>query len=203
MNILKKIVNVTLLQLIASFGMAQNDKLLKYEDFNNFSGYTVSIEIDKEEYSLAEYIYVRFKTNFVDDSIKYPDFKGFKIINGPNLSISTNMRGNEIKKTKSVFYVLKPYNSGEYVIESPIFFINGKEIKDWKKITVLNTFRTKKEESEVKFKIFAESAAKPNGTYRYVIGDEFGYIEIFENSCCWEFYRKLTNKEFKLIKTIK
>jgi hypothetical protein len=196
-NILIQFILTTLLQLIVYYGIAQNDSWLK----PTLSKPTISVETDRDEYSLDEEIYVRFKTTFSDDSVQQPKFEGFRIIKGPSTSISSNMRGrDETEYTKYLSYTLKPNKIGTYIIESPIYFVNGMEIKVWKKIVILKTKPSKKVQSDVKIKTFAENPTE--GTYRYVISEEFGYIEI-RGSIRWEFYRKLTNKELKLIKKIK
>jgi len=201
MSTLKKVFAVVLLQLIANYGFAQDNDFLKYTGLSVFSKYKVTIEIDKDEYSLAENIHIRFKIDFEEDSLQLPQIEGFKIIN-TSTSVSTSMRNGATERIKSIYYILKPYKTGVYIIESPTFFVNGEEIKSWKRIIVTNVNLTKKEESELEFKIFAESVFKPDETYRYVIGDKFGYIEISKNSH-WKFYRKLTQKELKSIKKIK
>jgi len=202
MTLIKKLHILLLLQLILICGVAQNDITSMFGNNGIFSKYAVSIEIEKNEFSIAENIYVKFKIDFIEDSIQNPKFDGFKIVSGPNTSTSRNMVNGVTTQTKSISYVLKPNNSGDCVIESPIFFINGTEVKGQKKITVLNTALTKEEQSEVDFRKFVEGITKKNGTYRYVVRDEFGYIEILQD-IKWEFYRKLTKKELKQIKKIK
>ena len=203
-NISKKIIGIVFLQLIICYGIAQNGSWFKYVS----DKYKVSIEMDKDEFAVDEDIYIRFKIGFQEDSIHEPNFNGFQIIKR-NTTISTSMNNGEMVRTKTLLYVLKPFAAmrssaliEEYIIESPTFFVNGEEIKVWKKITVLVTEHTKNEESNVKIRAFAENPTMPDGTYRYVISDDFGYIEICEK-LKWVFYRKLTDKEFKLIKGIK
>jgi uncharacterized protein YbcV (DUF1398 family) len=201
-TLVKKLHIFLLLQLILICGVAQNEVTSMFGNNGIFSKYAVSIEIEKNEFSIAENIYVKFKIDFIEDSIQNPKFDGFKIISGPNASKSRNMVNGVTTQTKTISYVLKPNNSGDCVIESPIFFINGKEVKGQKIITILNTVLTKEEQSEVGFRKFVESPFKKEGTFRYVVSDEFGYIEI-SKGINWEFYRKLTEKELKQIKKIK
>jgi len=202
MTLTKNCIFFFILQLILICGVAQNEIPSMFGNNGIFSKYAVSIEIEKNEFSIAENIYVKFKIDFIEDSIQNPKFKGFKIVSGPNASTSRSTVNGVTTQTKSISYVLKPNNSGDCIIESPIFFINGKEVKGQKKITILNTALTKEEQNEVDFRKFVEGITKKDGTYRYVIRDEFGYIEILQ-SLKWEFYRKLTKKKLKQIKKIK
>jgi hypothetical protein len=207
MKTFKKIITVILL-LVVNYGVAQNDNFPKKLDslFSQYpvtSKYTILIELDKTEYSLYENIYITFRTDFEEDSLWHPKFEGLQYINGPKTSSSRSMRNGMTEYNKSWSYTLKPNNIGEYLIESPIFFIGGEKLKKYGQIIVLNTTLTKKQESEVEFKKFRESVFKLEGTYRYIVGDKFGYIEVRQGAMEWIFYRKLTSKEVKLIKKIK
>ena len=202
MNQLKRNVIWVLLQLIVPCTIAQNDDLLfKQTGLNIFSKYTVSIEMDKTVFSIDELIYVKFKIDFTADSVKNPYFDNFKIIRTTESSSVSYKNGAKVV-TKTMLYVLKPDNIGEYIIKSPLFFVNGERVQGSKKITVLNIKLTKQEQSEVRIQAFAEQLLQPKGTYRYILSDEFGYIEV-STGHTWEFYRSLTKKEFNLIKKIK
>ena len=193
----KKIFNIIFFQIFVFYGVAQND------ENSNSSKYTLSIEVDKDEYSLYENIYIIYKIDFQEDSIHYPNFEDFTIISKME-HLSHNQQDSVVGQIKSKSYILKPNSIGEYILESPTFFINGEEIKGWKKITVSNvTQKNQEDNSEIKLRMFVEhDGLKPYGTYRYVVSDEFGYIEIFKVQK-WEYYRKMTKKEFKIINKIK
>ena len=137
MSRLKKITVLILLQLITNYGIAQNNDIIKDDSLK--VKYTVSVEIDKTEFSIAENIYIRFKIDFKEDSLQYAQYDVFERIVGPNITVSSSYNAGKMTQIKSIFYILKPKISGEYIIESPIFFVNGKEVKDSVKITVSNT----------------------------------------------------------------
>jgi len=142
MNKLQKIVSVLIILLIPSYSIAQNENLTGSTVFSNNR---VSIEIDKDTCSLIELIIVEFKINFKHDSLQYPKFNGFTIINGPSIRSSTRVSsGIIIEATKSISYSLKPEKIGELIIESPVVFVVGKEVKECRKITVLDIPQTKK-----------------------------------------------------------
>ena len=155
MNTFKKFFFVILLQLATIYGISQIDSLLKNKDLNTFSKHTVLIKIDGDEYFLSEDIHVQFEIDFKEDSLQYPKFEGFNIRVGPvTNNRSRALAGGATERSKTIQYILNSTNSGEYIIESPIFFVDGKEIKGWKKIIILDTLLTKKEESEAIVSIF-------------------------------------------------
>ena len=155
----------------------------------------VSIETDKNKYKTDEKIEVKFKIDFYDDTVKFPAFEGFKIIGGPSVSSSTTIINGQKKYAKSWTYILRPVNSGILYINSPEFYLDGKLITaDTKEISVLESEMTTQEQQEIKFRSFVEDNFKPEGTYRYVIYEDFGYIEVFKD-LKWNFHRRLTQDE--------
>ena len=162
---------------------------------------TISIETDTNVYKVGYKIEVKFIINFKEDSVKYPKFDEFKVIAGPFTATSTEIINGVKTYSNTITYLLTPKKVGELDIESPIFFIKGKEVKTSKKVTILGNSLTKEEEKELRFQDFVKGYVKPNGMFRYTINDEFGYIEIYKNKK-WEFYRKLTAKELETIKKI-
>ena len=126
--VFRKNAMVILLLLIANYAMTQSNRT-----YLNML-YTVKIEMDKEKYSVDEEIYIIFKVDFKHDSLKLPKFDGFKIIKGPYTNSNMSTHNGVTEQTKSITYTLKPNNTGVYIIESPTFFVNGEEIKEYKKI---------------------------------------------------------------------
>ncbi len=162
----------------------------------------VSIEVEKEIYKFDEEIVITYKIDFKADSIKKPIFKNLKLIGGVAESSSMSVVNGEENYSKTWTYRLRPIQRGKIYIEIPSIFLNGKRIKSPKKtILVLDSKMTEQELKKHQFKIFVEDDLKPKGTYRYVLGETFGYIEIY-GELDWEFHRKLTESEFSLIKKI-
>jgi len=162
----------------------------------------VLIETTKKEYKLNEKIEVTFKIEFEEDSVKFPKFNNFKIINTPSTTTSSTFINEQKSYDKTWTFILRANKSGQLNIKSPIFYNKGKKIIGKKiKLKILKSKLTALEQKEIKFKFFVEDNLKPNGTYRYIINKEFGYIEIFKN-LEWQFYRKLTEKESKLIRQV-
>ncbi len=170
--------------------------------FNYLFGQDISIEIDKEKYKFDEKITVIFKSDFKEDSIKLPEFEGLKIISGPNTGSSMSTINGVTEHTKTWTYFFRPIKSGKIVIESPTLFLDGQAIKCSKKtIKVLKSNLSEEEVKEYMFKSFVEDGIKPKGTYRYILNDKIGYIEIY-GDLSWKYHRRLTDEEFKAIKKI-
>ena len=172
-------------------------------------GQKILIETDVNVYHISDLIGVKITIDFEADSVSTPKFDGFKIMNPSGTSTSTSFTNGKKKVFNSFTYQLKPQKSGEIIINSPIFYIDDKKIKTSKKITVLDKITEAEKTKMLRFKKFVTASQKPEGTFRYVIGNEFGYIEIpkkeegFDGKTDWTFYRQLTDEEFESIKKIK
>lgn len=166
-------------------------------------GQNITIETDQSNYKFDAVINVTFEIDFKKDSVKLPHFDGLTIVGGPNMTSSMNIKDGETKYKGSWKYTLRPLRSGKLIIPSPTFYIDGKTIiGESKAIYVLESNYTEEELKELRFQSFIEDNLKPKGSYRYTLNDEFGYIEIFDQTK-WTFHRKLTAKELKLLQQMK
>lgn len=171
--------------------------------FMDLYGQKIELETNKDSYKSDELIELTIKINQNIDSVKLNFDDNFKIVSVPNTSQSTSITNGETKISRSWIYHLRAYNSGKLKIESPFFYINGRKVQGKPKYIVVEpTKLTQKEMKEKEFKEFIEDAIKPTGTYRYIVKDDLGYIEKFENHT-WHFYRKLTSDEIQSIQNIK
>jgi predicted transcriptional regulator len=66
-------------------------------------------------------------------------------------------------------------------------------------ITIENNKLSVEEKRLIKLKKIAENFSKPEGTIRFVILNEIGYVEEFNNKK-WEFKGELTKKEIKKLR---
>jgi hypothetical protein len=161
------------------------------------------IESDKIEYKFDDKIEITFKINFAEDSISFPEFKYLKIIEGPFKFSSTSLTVDKIERVNTWRYVFRPEKIGDLIIESPVFFYSGKKILANNIILKVSEKKfSDKEMSSFKFKTFVEDKIKPNQTFRYVINENLGYIEVSEGSK-WKFYRKMSMEEINVINKIK
>ena len=166
-------------------------------------GQKVTFEFDKKKYKLHEKVEVTISIDFMEDSISTIDFNGFTIINRPSTSTSTSVVNGVKTYSKTMKYVIRPDEAGKFIIESPVFYVGGKKVVSKSlKIVILESELTEEELQASRFNAFIEDSIKPEGTYRYVLNEEYGYIEILKDFM-WVFSRRLTEEEFELIKKIK
>jgi hypothetical protein len=134
------------------------------------------------------------------DSISEIDLSNFKIINGP-IKSSDNSNINGIKEYKhKLSYKLTPKSDGKFIIHSPIYYLKNEKINGENLIiTIENNKLSVEEKRLIKLKKIAENFSKPEGTIRFVILNEIGYVEEFNNKK-WEFKGELTKKEIKKLR---
>lgn len=182
------------------------------------NGQIIKTVIEKHEYKIDETIEISFETDVKVDSISdihffEPDtkvdsigdihFSDFEVIQGPSESSSISITNGKAGYSYEVKYSLRALKSGKLIIDCPLFFISDKVLKGEKTtINIIEEYLTSDEKFEIRFNKFIANSYKPNDTFRYVIKDDIGYIEIFEGYK-WQFYRKLTKKEIKAIRKIK
>lgn len=171
---------------------------------NFFSfGQEAKVTTDKEEYKFDEIIELPFELNAKFDSLEIPDLEDFKIISGPNKSSSVSIQNGVTTESETRIFRLRPIESGRLKINSPTFYVHGKEIKGKSlKIKVDPTNLTEEELKEKEYKEFIEDGIKPQGTTRIILHDNKGYVEIF-GEMGWEFLRRLTSEEIEQIEKIK
>ncbi|MCC7521739.1 MAG: BatD family protein [Flavobacteriaceae bacterium] len=171
-------------------------------NLNVIFGQTVILQIEKDEYKFEETIKVIIKMDFDTGLAKQPRFEGVKIVSGPNISSTKSLHDGIKTETTTWTYILRPTQSGLITIETPKILVNGKEIQEQiKTIKITDSHLTEAEKQELKFKWFVEDHYKPEGTLRYIFNNENGYIEVFKDSK-WQFDRKLTRKELKILSKI-
>lgn len=166
-------------------------------------GQEAKVTTDKEEYKFDEIIELTFELNAKFDSIDIPDLEGFKIISGPNKSSSVSIQNGVTTESETRTFRLRPIESGRLKINSPTFYVDGKEIKGKAiKIKVDPTNLTDEELKEKEYKEFIKDGIKPKGTTRIILHENKGYVEIF-GEMGWEFLRRLTSEEIEQIEKIK
>lgn len=166
-------------------------------------GQIISIKTDKEEYKIDEQIEVSFEIDSKADSIVLPLFEDFIIDSGPNKRSSLSTINGETTGTYAWAYKIRPKKSGVVIIQSPLFYIDSLQVKgENRSIHILKSKLSKAEIKEIEFLSFKNNAIKPKGTLRYILNDEFGYIEVF-GDLAWEFHRKMTAKEIKRMRKLK
>ena len=87
-------------------------------------------EADAKQVILGGYFEVSFTLKNVDGSnLKTPDFKGFKVLSGPNQSTSVTSFNGAWSKSIAYSYVLQPKKVGRFTIGSASIRADGKVLK--------------------------------------------------------------------------
>jgi hypothetical protein len=168
------------------------------------SGYSQTFEIitDKEVYKIDETIVLTYKIDILVDSINLPTLEGFNVISGPNKSTSSSWNTNVAQTNNTWIYRLTSKAPGTITIIAPVIYNKDTTVKTENKTIVVKEEKlTDAEQLEIEYNKFIVGT-HPKGTFRYVIKDDFGYIEKRETLFSYKFYRKLTPKELKIIKGI-
>ncbi len=171
--------------------------ILAIHVFVSFGQQVITATSDKAEYKMNEPINIVFEANVYVDSIGKLAFNNFIKTDGPYSSRSSSTVNGKSTGHYKIGYEIKAKQPGKYRIESPVFYINGEQYKA-NPITVSISAEslTKEEQRQIGLKKFRDEMFKPEGTTRYVLDDNYGYIEIFTGAD-WKFLRELTNKERK------
>ena len=159
----------------------------------------VNIIVAKNKFRLNDEISISFNVNSSIDSIAPFNPENFKIISEAKKYSSSSYSNNEFVKIYNVLYVLKAESEGIFTITSPIIFSKGKELE--KKEIKIEITEKISDINEEDFKKFKNQIFKPEGTTRYTINGDFGYIEIYKNSK-WEFYKQLSKDEISEIQKV-
>jgi hypothetical protein len=166
-------------------------------------GQHVSVKTEKKNYKIDETITLIFEVNSNVDSSGLIKGTNFKILKGPRKNQSVSTINGQTNISYSLTYEIQAEKPGKLEIISPTFYIDNKEYKANDILLSISGIKlTDKEIDEINFNEFKDNSIRPNGTLRFIITSEFGYIEEFKDFQ-WKFKRRLTKKEIaKLSKYI-
>ncbi len=154
---------------------------------------------DKLHYKSDEEIQLIFSVNQKFDSVSKIDLSDFEILDGPIVKVNTENVNNQKIYEHSISYKVIPKTSGTFIIIPPLYYFEGKEITSNRiQITVEESVLTPDEKKENYFKKLAVKQSKPEGTIRFTLLEDGGYVEEFRNKN-WVFIRLLTKKEIRLL----
>ena len=93
---------------------------------------TLKVAVDKNPAIVGEQILIQYTVNTKGDNFKSPNFKGLRVLSGPNPSTQSsytfvNGKGQSNSSTTYSFY-LKPIKEGTYNISPATITVNGKTI---------------------------------------------------------------------------
>ena len=159
----------------------------------------VTLKTEKKEYKIDETITLVFEIKAKVDSEGSLSGTNFTVIDGPKKRQSTATKDGKTIMTYTSTYRIKANSPGLMSLVSPTFYLNGQE-KNAGNFTlkVKDDKLTEVEKDEINFNEFKENATKHNGALRYVVSDNFGFIEQF-NGSQWEFKRRLSKEELTIL----
>lgn len=103
--------------LLATFSFAQDD------------GVNFEATVSKEKLALNERLRIDFTMNKDGDNFTPPNFEGFRVLMGPNQSISNSWMNGKRSYSKTYSYVLSPTARGKFSIKQATVEINNKTYK--------------------------------------------------------------------------
>ena len=161
----------------------------------SFYAQDVTLKTEKREYKIDEAITLVFEVKAKVDSEGALSGTNFTILDGPKKRQFTATKDGVTTQTYTSTYKIKGNSPGLVSIVSPTFNYNSQE-KTAGKITlkVIDDKLTASEKDEINFNEFRENASKHNGALRFIVTDNFGFIEKF-NGSQWEFVRRLSKDE--------
>jgi hypothetical protein len=156
--------------------------------------------VEKTDYDINEMIQVKFEMKSKVDSMSKCKVDGFYVVTGPVKNTSSTMIEGKTENRFNLEYEIKAKQSGKLTLSSPVFYFQGKAYKA--KDIVLNISGKSLSEAELKkieFDDFRNKSAKPDGTIRYVLTEDMGYVEVYLDGH-WKLLRALSKKEIKRLK---
>lgn len=86
-------------------------------------------KVSKKRLGVNERLRVDFEMNEDGDNFGPPDFKGFRVVGGPNQAISNSYINNKRSYSKTYSYFLSPTARGSFTIGQATIEINGQTFK--------------------------------------------------------------------------
>ncbi|SHI64570.1 Oxygen tolerance [Mesonia phycicola] len=103
--------------------------IVLFVSFTGLAQVKFEAEASKEKMGVNERLRVDFSVNQDGDNFNPPDFKGFKVIGGPNQSISQSYVNGKMSFQKKYSYFLQPNGRGKFKIGQATIEIEGQTYK--------------------------------------------------------------------------
>ena len=87
--------------------------------------FSFSVELSSDTVLVGNYIELSYKLENAKGKIVPPNFKGFAIISGPNISSSISIINGDMSSSESYSYYLEPEDVGVYEIDPAYVEIEG------------------------------------------------------------------------------
>ncbi|NDV97340.1 hypothetical protein D0T84_20910 [Dysgonomonas sp. 521] len=159
-------------------------------------GQEITIEIERDDYQVGEQFNLTYKVNSKIDSVGKMEETNFIVLKREEEKGSFSRSFDHKAYYHNITYQIKAYIPGTLEIYSPVFYIEGQELKaEPLTLTITGKMPTDEEIDEINFKkIMIRS--KPDGTLLYILSGDFGYVGEYKNALL-EFKRKMTKDEIE------
>ncbi|PVW15276.1 BatD family protein [Marixanthomonas spongiae] len=94
-----------------------------------FAQVTFDAKVSKKRLGINERLRVDFEMNKDGDNFNPPDFKGFRVVGGPNQAISNSYINGKRSYSKTYSYFLSPQSQGKFTIGQATIEIDGETYK--------------------------------------------------------------------------
>ena len=157
----------------------------------------VTLKTEKKEYKIDENITLVFEVKATVDSETTLNGTNFTLIDGPKKRLATTTKDGQTSTTFTSTYTIKANSPGLVEIVSPKFHFNDQDKSAGNFIFKVSDAKlTEKEMDEINFNKFKENASQEKGILRFVVSDNFGFVEKFSGTK-WEFKRRLSKEELE------
>lgn len=117
----------------------------------------LTIKIDKDTLYIDDVIKIEFELNNLSGQFIAPDFSGWKLISGPNLSSSFIMVNGEVTQKKTYSYIIMPETTGTLIIGSAYITSDTQEISSDSIICTIQEKNVRKNRTNTEPKTFQYS----------------------------------------------
>lgn len=160
-----------------------------------FFGQEITVTTDKTEYKIDEPITLIYEVDGKVDSQSGLTGTNFKRIDGPKNKQTSSTTSGKTTATFTASYKLKAIMPGTMEVISPKFRFGSTEKSGKNVVVKISADKlTETEIDAIKFNEFKENNTKQNGAMRFVISENYGFIEKY-NGSQWEFKRRLSKEE--------
>jgi len=95
----------------------------------SFAQVTFDAKVSKKRLGINERLRIDFEMNQDGDNFNPPDFKGFRVVGGPNQAISNSYINGKRSYSKTYSYFLSPQSQGKFTIGQATIEIEGETYK--------------------------------------------------------------------------
>lgn len=122
-------VEISILKKIGKFCISAGVFLLAVGTYAQEEGIRFEAKASKEKLGINERLRIDFIMNKDGDNFSPPDFSGFRVLMGPNQSISTSWINGKRSFSKTYSYMLAPTAKGKFTISQAAIVIDGATYK--------------------------------------------------------------------------